>query len=285
MTLDGFRAELNSLLRDLLNPHNEVDRPQRLYHYTDQQCLIKILNSRQIWINDIRHQRNDPGDGRYYARVIPNVLRRKSVPRQVIDYFSDGDVMKLGEKTFAYVASFSARKNLMSQWQEFADQGRGAAIEVKFDTLFRNGASTSDFALMRMIYDLKVQEDMLTRITDYAIHRLRELGLTRKAKEQFWEEIITPILVCGAFFKSPHYAKEQEWRVWKLAPDPSAAARPMSSHGTEIGYETLHLTEELTSQIVLGPQCELGVSDTLGLAHAAGFPALAVIRIDPDEMI
>jgi hypothetical protein len=183
------------------------------------------------------------------------------------------------------VASLSARRNLASQWQEFADTGRGAAIEVNFDAVFRNGATAGDYALMRMMYDRKLQENGLGKIIDYAIHQLRELDLSDKAKEQFWAQITTPLLVCGAFFKDPGYASEQEWRVWKLTSDRSTAAERGSPAGTKIWYETLPLKEEFMSQIVLGPRCEIEASAALGLAAAAGFPAMTAIRIEETELV
>jgi hypothetical protein len=265
--------------------HTMIYQPDKLYHYTSLAGLQGILASRQIWINDIGSLRNDPSDGRYYATVIPNVLWKKSVPRRVLNYFSQGEVMKLGDQIFAYVASFSARRNLASQWQEFADKGRGAAIEVNFDAVFRNGATAGDYALMRMMYDRKLQENVLGKIIDYAIHQLRELDRSDKAKEQFWEQITTPLLVCGVFFKDPGYAGEQEWRVWKLTPDRSTAAERPRPHGTKIWYETLPLKEEFVSQIVLGPQCEIEVSDVFGLAEAAGLRAVTAIRIEKTELV
>jgi hypothetical protein len=285
MTPEDFRKNLANRLNELWNPHNEVDRPNKLYHYTSLAGLRGILASRQIWITDIGSLRNDPRDGLYYATVIPNVLRRKSVPPRVVDYFSQGEVMMLGGQVFAYVASFSARRNLGSQWQEFADAGRGAAIEVNFDAIFRDGATASDYALMKMMYDRKVQEAKLVGIIDYAIHQLREFDLSSKAKESYWAEILTPLLVCGAFFKNPSYASEQEWRVWKLRPDRSTGAERPGSNGTKIWYETLHLTDEIVSRIVLGPRCELGVSDALELAQSAALPAVRVFRITHEEMI
>jgi hypothetical protein len=99
MTPEEFRTKLDARLNELWNPHNDVDQPDKLYHYTSLTGLQGILASRQIWINDIGSLRNDPSDGRYYATVIPNVLRKKSVPRRVLNYFSQGEVMKLGDQS------------------------------------------------------------------------------------------------------------------------------------------------------------------------------------------
>jgi hypothetical protein len=103
-----------------------------------------------------------------------------------------------------------------------------------------------------MMYNRKLQENVLGKIVDYAIHQLRELDLSDKAKEQFWEQITTPLLVCGAFFKDPGYASEQEWRVWKLTPDRSTAAERPSPDGTKIGMKHCPLKKSLCRRLSLG---------------------------------
>src|SRR5260370_6778685 len=159
MTQNEVKVRLHEYQNELWHDYMEVNRPSKLYHYTDVTGLEGILSSRELWLSDVRHLRNDPTDGRYWEQVIRDAANRKSVDRKIREAFNRGNVIALGTEFFAYVASFSERKNIRKQWQSFAGGSNGVAIEFDFAELFGGAEKSKEYAIFRVLYSRREQDD------------------------------------------------------------------------------------------------------------------------------
>jgi hypothetical protein len=172
MTQNEVKIRLHEYQNELWHDYMEINRPTKLYHYTDLTGLEGILRSRELWLSDVRHLRNDPTDGRYWEHVIRDVINRKSVDRKIRDAFNRGNVIALGTELFAYVASFSERKDIRNQWQSFAGGSTGVAIEFDFAELFQGAEQTKEYAIFRVLYSRREQDDKTNQTIDRAIQLL-----------------------------------------------------------------------------------------------------------------
>lgn len=234
MTQHEVKARLHEFQNELWHDYMEVNRPTKVYHYTDLTGLEGILNSRELWLSDVRYLRNDPTDGRYWEGVIRDVLNRKSVDRKLRAVFNRGNVIALGQELFAYVASFSERNNIRNQWQSFTGGSKGVAIEFDFAELFDGAEQTKTYALFRVLYNRREQDDKVTKTIDNAIQVLRSIDITAEDRDSYWFEVFMTLVNCGSSFKEPQFSAEKEWRIWMLRQDTSCASIRKTHDGMNI---------------------------------------------------
>lgn len=104
-----------------------------LYHYTNAQGLRGILESGQVWFTDYMHL-NDPSElthGIKMAHDVAQFLCEGADGR--VRLFLDDFVNMLRPDNFAgnlefFIASFSRKRDDLSQWRAYADNGKGYAI-------------------------------------------------------------------------------------------------------------------------------------------------------------
>jgi len=131
--------------------------PELLYHYTDQKGLIGILGGKEkcIWATHINYL-NDTSEGRIFADLLLSGLKYRQTlePRAPvsplglyagllavsIDGLETGnphldEALDSGTGAFswirnqgAFVASFSAKADLLSQWRAYSDETGGYSI-------------------------------------------------------------------------------------------------------------------------------------------------------------
>jgi len=96
-----------------------------VYHYTNLNALINILNSKSIWLTAF-HQLNDLSEGRLLFEEIIRHLKVKQVNKIEIK------LRKLFNKIIenAYVVSFCSYGNKLSQWRGYGNINVGFNYEL-----------------------------------------------------------------------------------------------------------------------------------------------------------
>ncbi|WP_428673817.1 DUF2971 domain-containing protein [Reyranella sp.] len=111
-----------------------------LHHYTDMAGLVGIIGSAKLWFTGIFHM-NDPSElhhGSDLAREhLFDIMQDEPSPQTsefcaVLLKYLDGT---FGSAFSFFVTSFSQTPDDLAQWQTYADDGRGVAIEVAPDWL------------------------------------------------------------------------------------------------------------------------------------------------------
>jgi hypothetical protein len=108
-----------------------------LYHYTDNETFIKIIENKEIWLSNI-FQTNDPYDGLWiievikenYPEIYDKYIYKKMDRYKNIEYISSGQGSK-------YIACFSKKRDLLSQWRGYGDDGKGICIGFNENILER----------------------------------------------------------------------------------------------------------------------------------------------------
>lgn len=130
---------------------------RHIFHYTDAQGLLGIIESNTLWAFDIRSM-NDEQEYFYGRRLAEKQLEaiasKQTDPsaRERAHWLLD----RLGSINEAihiptYVASFSENPDLLSQWRAYC---RGGGFSIGFDAeSLRKLASTQGFVLEPCIYD------------------------------------------------------------------------------------------------------------------------------------
>src|ERR1700704_3052112 len=94
--------------------------PRILYHYTDAQGLLSMLQGRSLWATDAAFM-NDPGELRYGYTLLEKIVqdrltgRRARLVLEAIQWALDDKI----RNARVYVASFCERDDLLSQWRGY----------------------------------------------------------------------------------------------------------------------------------------------------------------------
>jgi hypothetical protein len=231
-------------IRDLRTP---------LFHYTDANGLLGILECQRLRATDARYL-NDPVELEYGRELFREVLRRYQIHEEVVAAASLGIV-----RGQAYLACFSEKGDLLSQWRAYANDGLGYSIGFHSDASWAHDA-TSRPLLLPVEYDKRKQLALLESIIQPLVDKLRNWDAASGAlppETTRLRAIIDPVL---PMLKNPGFEEEREWRLvvpfdemYSVAPDSFRASRFGISPFIE-----LQTTNRLLplAEIYMGPRVE-----------------------------
>lgn len=249
----------------------EPPHPQHLYHYSTLDKTRSIVTGREMWLSDIRSVTGDECDGTHWIKVFRPIINRKSVPKYVKDVFQT-QTFGLGSQWHVYIGCLSAEPDLDFQWEHYADQGRGCATELSFESLAANCEGGKAYAYLPMLYEESEQQRIAEKTVDSAIGLARNETMTASEVKDYWVSYATfSFIQCGARFKAPKFFREREWRVLATKIDLTGVGyRPAQGTG-QIGYRTLSLPPEMVTGVIKGPSCPCPDSELASLLSAGGY--------------
>ena len=207
-------------LKNYVYDKTEVcDEKLMLYHYTDSNGLLGILESGIFYASHFSHF-NDPSELTYGINIINTCIRErikhekiKSIKDKLNKFQQSFDVneiiFKVNELIFGL--SFSENGDLLSQWRAYSDNGKGYSIGLlKNDILKRGGIyilnETDNLFITKMIYDTEIQKEISTKLYDTIVEDI-ENNVDYKVK--YYKYIVK----LGMIMKDPAYSEEKEWRI------------------------------------------------------------------------
>lgn len=188
-----------------------------IYHYTPIENLYMILESNELWLTEWKCT-NDSLEIKHGLQLTQEFNKSNLNLEHIIN------------KNNYFIASFSYEINKKTLFSEYADQGRGVAIE--FDTNFYDNPSknfwykNSNFTkLMPVIYDEETQKKILKYAFNiYEISKQwledskdfynfnNKLISKKKRKKKIEQYFITTLEEIISFFKHPSFEDERETR-------------------------------------------------------------------------
>lgn len=192
---------------------------QNLFHYTTATGAIGILKSGTIWAS---HQEtlNDVSETSFSADVLrtefTNFVESRKPNEQAIEallfYFDMAEIKDLPMSVF--VASFTERGDLLSQWERYAGP-HGYSIGFDAEKL-RRILAANGHVIHSVIYDELRQRSILEHIFDIAFDRLDAGDFGDPSEENLKRWAYVHSLLARSFsltFKHPSFEEEHEWRV------------------------------------------------------------------------
>jgi len=196
--------------------------PETLYHYTNQTGLMGILESNSLWATKI-HYLNDAQEFKLAIDLASPILERM---------FQHQTVSKNREKVRCLiqnlqtikqlnvcVCSFSAERDLLSQWRAYASGG-GYSIGFKTDAV-RTKAASQDYSLVKCIYDRIQQRDLVEELISTSLKD--DFNITPSKRDSKRPDTIILLPTGGQFsrrfaqlaplLKNRAFHEEAEWRV------------------------------------------------------------------------
>lgn len=236
------------------------EEPDTIFHYTDAAGFIGITKSKKLWasciecLNDEREFRH----GLDLAGQIAKTFNRPEIPDATARIESFIEVMSRLWGMGIFSCSFSARRDLLSQWRGYCGAGNGYNIGLDVKML-QEACRTQGFSLQRCLYDIEEQKDLLRpwikkmfdgEYDNYGLPN--EKDRIDKAAEQTAYAVRTfvPLL------KDASFSEEEEWRLIgnvNSHEDPRWKARPGKT--LLIPYVEIDLSQDpkIFSTVTIGP--------------------------------
>lgn len=222
------------LTSEYLNYNPKV--PRVLYHYCSPQSFLSIIENKNIWLSDAS-KTNDKTELMWLYnnvfKVITDILTEKKdeFPSSLLDeakfcsrIIIDGLIEKYSpmvKNAKNLLVCFSEKKDLLSQWIAYANNGQGLAIGFNSSYLKQFASSTS-YGFTKVIYRekdiLSFLYKGLSQTLYYALQTHLEQDEKIRTDESFTIGIasaIYSILQEGFVFKHESFSEEKEWRILK----------------------------------------------------------------------
>jgi hypothetical protein len=139
-------------------PDSTLTPDGALYHYTDGQGLIGILESKAIRATHFVYL-NDSDEVRGAERIVLRASKdlsdgasdfQKAILNRFVDAYPSGSLSQVAE---IYVASFSTKCNDLSQWRSYAAGGSGYCVGLRLKQPATSATGFIAAKLERVQYD------------------------------------------------------------------------------------------------------------------------------------
>lgn len=235
--------------RSLEEDLTQYGAPLRLHHYVRSWVsLLSILTRRTLWATDARHFT----DTTELVHGLPTCFEaldhiREPMVLEHVDILKQGLKDRFQYRTF--VACVSSANDIESQWEEYADQGRGFVIT--FDT--RILSALSGVRLMPVEYGQDAQVERARRAVNRALEEI-EIASPDKSNYAFvawtihsrFSLLATELFYLCTTFKAWNLRQEHEWRVIYTRHDNDEGGpeiQTRDSMGRDAQYVELDLTQ------------------------------------------
>ncbi len=211
----------NNTIRDITSELYSDIPQESLYHYTNFEGLLGIVNSRSLWASDVRYM-NDSAELKHAADLIRiEVTRRIAAGHRrpdLLNQFLDWVTYRITNGHMLFGVSFRSNGNLLSQWRGYSRLGKG--VSIGFDPEYiQRCAARQEFMIGKCIYDRASQARLIAEVIDQveilALDHEEQNGVDTKEESwhQLFRQIESDLLRLAAIIKHPSFEEEEEWRV------------------------------------------------------------------------
>jgi hypothetical protein len=203
--------------------------PDILYHYTNLDGLLGIINNEELWFSDM-YFLNDKSEYELGLNIVIEELEAKKEGFKILKstrIFIDAleqAINFIKDRDSPYILSLTTNKDLLSQWRAYTDNGIGVNIGLSKD-FFKE----AKLQVYKCIYEPKIQREFIRFIIMDAIFMFvgaySSMGLDKRKEEELTEDDLSEaISIAGRHFidrtilacsliKDISFIEEQEWRA------------------------------------------------------------------------
>ena len=212
----------NKAANYILSRYLQIGNDVKLWHYTNLESLFGIIGGEELWLSDHRNlnDKNEIAESRLRVfkifkdeseGVIRESLELGTTPKRT-DQF-------LGSEHPAFIMSFSAAEDFLSQWKGYANSETGIAIEFNSQAL-QKISGDKNYIFAKVIYDetdirlmMKELSLLLEEIIRIRIGNLLPIESHAEEIQKFFALIGIFIELCGSVSKQKEWGEEKEYRI------------------------------------------------------------------------
>jgi hypothetical protein len=194
--------------------------PSILYHYTDIQAVIGIIENRDIWMSHVLFM-NDKEEVKDAEKIISSVIEELRETNKCDSAFISyiNEIERSPYFTTDYpvaVISLSEKKDSLSQWRGYCPYGGGVSIGIapaEIEVIKNDGGGYFLSSLYRCIYD----DETKRRIINSIITEKYSSYISDNIDSDLAPDACAIVLsIAKSIFKNQSFAEEQEWRIVSL---------------------------------------------------------------------
>ncbi len=250
------------------------EKSDTIYHYCTLEGFLGIIQNASLWMSDISKS-NDNLECIYGRDLIKDRIEKEiAADIEVMRAWKMGYEMNpnMHDSMLTYVACFSEKKDCLSQWRGYADDGKGMAIgfdKKVLEQLSKLRKFNLEFA--KVIYDKNEQERHVERVVKENLKRMEETGVGHVALE-----LNTNYRMEFSIYKHHSFAEEQEWRLVfnskshgrevKVGNMTFSEPKYRVASGKLISYRELcfsNIKETFVKEIWIGPKADVELRDIM----------------------
>jgi len=225
--LEAFHIKHPDLIDQLNQDRAEVlpDPPNQLFHYTNVDGLLGIVQTNSLWATNIRFL-NDSSELKYGVELFEEVLGERKNPiqdRLCAEY-------KLLERVSAhsttlevfsnFVVCLSENGNQLSQWRAYGGDGAGYSIGFNACSIGQlEWADSRSLFLFKVCYERGRQKELLGNLVDRFVSRIKDEGTAEL--QLFSSLLLARVQYYLVSFKNNAFQEEGEWRLVYTIPIPT----------------------------------------------------------------
>ncbi len=228
---EGWRkahAEFTQLVGEAFRDSEDAARPpETLFHFTDCDGLIGILESRTLWAS-LANALNDKSELQYGRDLIETLLEAGKLPIVALPLVKLNEALER-QSWRVFVFSFCARIDTALQWLHYGRSGSGVAMGFRSALLNQPG-----YRLYPVEYERRRQVRLLVDAVSSADRALAaaSIHLSKGDEREFLAELALDTLATQIWLLLPRmkdrsFAAEQEWRL--VASVPIGTGVPVSN--------------------------------------------------------
>ncbi|MGK0250111.1 MAG: hypothetical protein ACI910_002879 [Oleispira sp.] len=159
-----------------------------LYHYTNFQGLLGILSGKSIWASHFEYL-NDSSEYRQAIGFAKTYFGNIYMEDDYLAAFgwTVRDALENMKKHDVYVASFSEKKDLLSQWRGYCPQGGDVCIGLD-RTAIQGFCDTKGYHLSKCLYSHSEQEKLYLSYSvnvsqSFLNHQYQEMNMNQEIQK------------------------------------------------------------------------------------------------------
>lgn len=249
----------------VLEDSQKVDTPQYLYHYTNADGLIGILDKKKIWATNLYFM-NDTSELELTKSIFSEIIKRQNI---ISNKEHEQIYLSYINKYFRFkICSFSLSEdgNLLNQWQGYSNHINGYSIGFKTTELKKHENVSQ--RLYKCIYDRDVQEKIISELIEEL--KIND-SLNTNSIESWMKAIDTTIRMVkyAPIIKNYHFLIENEWRFIVKEFESNDKNYKFRSRNGILPYYEIDISKnihDLIDHIYIGP-CTDSIKTQIGLVE------------------
>lgn len=191
--------------------------PTHLFHYTNPDACIKIVQNREFWATKIEYM-NDSKEVRHAAELAMKLVSSEPPPVPEIKE-AVTEMLKNLDGAATYVVSFSRNEDKLSQWRAYCGNG-GISIGFCYKELIKTLDASGNFQLQSCIYK---EAEQIKEIKKEYRNFMVAVKTLKKERPRLWPGFdVVPwvydffgrsLYKLAARIKHESFEEEAEWRL------------------------------------------------------------------------
>jgi hypothetical protein len=188
-----------------------------MYHYTSVKGFEGIISGGAVWLTSA-HYMNDPTDCRWVFKLLREKIDGISDPEEkriLADFMLHCEI----NYPIPYIASFSSVNDDVSQWDRYADHGKGVCIEFKKEVFgeeklpLHNVLRIHNLTVHPVEYNKSVHLEFVDKILSLVMNTYKKSKEGQQELEMVKAYCSTLVTQHSTIFKCGSYESEKEIRI------------------------------------------------------------------------